>query len=408
LKKSPRYRWYLLGLSALTVAIVIGIPSMSLSVLFQEISSELELSLVQVGWIWSIGSLPAIVTGFFCGAVIDRFGPKRVMIAGIILVSLSAGARGLAGSFLALIVIILVVGTLVPLVSMSGFKISGIYFPHRQLGLANGILSMGMALGLLLGSLLSASVFSPLLGGWRGVMIFYGALALILCLPWFFVQLNPTHTREESKAAGEVPIRQALGHVAGIPNIWLLGIAFLGLGGCVQGISGYLPMYLRGIGWLGNAADGALSLFVAMSLICILPLAYLSDRLGSRKLILVGGLAVMAAGTLLLAAADGWIVWAAVALSGMMRDGSAALILTMAVETEGVGPRYAGTATGLTMTFFFLGNLISPPIGNKLAEIAPGAPFVFWAGVAVLGMISLLFVRSQSRRIPKPDLSAAV
>ncbi|MGB7539726.1 MAG: MFS transporter [Anaerolineales bacterium] len=408
MKISPRYRWYLLGLSALTVAVVIGIPSMSLSVLFNEISSELQLNLVQVGWVWSIGALPALFTGFFCGGVIDRFGPKRVMIIGIASVSLATAARGLAGNFLSLIMIILVVGTLVPLVSMSGFKISGILFPHRQLGLANGILSMGMAFGLLFGSLFSASVFSPLLGGWRNVMFFYGALALMLCLPWFFVRLNPEHTREESEAVESVPIRQALGHVIKLKNIWLLGIAFLGLGGCVQGISGYLPMYLRGIGWPGTAADGALSIFNAMSLIFILPLAYLSDRLGSRKTILLGALAVLAAGTVLLAAADGWAVWAAVALSGMMRDGSAALILTMAVETEGVGPRYAGSATGLAMTFFFLGNLISPPIGNKLAEIAPGAPFLFWAGMAQLGIVSLLFVRSGSHMTPKQVFPPAV
>ncbi len=369
---------------------------MSLSVLFSEISSELRLNLVQVGWIWSIGSLPAIFTGFLCGAVIDRFGPKRVMIVGIILVSLTTGARGLAGSFPAFILIILIVGTLVPLVTMSGFKISGIFFPHSQLGLANGILSMGMASGFLFGSLFSASVFSPLLGGWRGVMIFYGTLGLLLCLPWFFVRLNPANNRAETEAVDSVPIRQSLGHVVRLIPIWLIGVAFLGLGGCVQGISGYLPMYLRGIGWPGAAGDGALSLFNAMSLIFILPLAFLSDRLGSRKTILMGALAVLAAGTFLLSAADGWVVWAAVALSGMIRDGSAALILTMAVETEGVGPRYAGTATGLAITFFSLGNLISPPIGNKLAEIAPGAPFVFWAGMAALGIVSLLFVRPGS------------
>jgi MFS family permease len=406
-KEPSNYRWYILVLAALTVAVVIGVPAMSLAVLFEEISSELRLDLVQVGWVWSIGSLPAIFTGFLCGAVIDRFGPKRVMIAGIISVSLAAAARGLTGNFLSLILIILVVGSLVPLVSMSGFKISGILFPPRQLGLANGILSMGMALGLMLGSLLSASVFSPLLGGWRNVMIFYGALALILCIPWFFVRLSQARTHEETESGESVPIRQALGHVSRLKNIWLLGIAFLGLGGCVQGISGYLPMYLRGIGWSGAAADGALSLFLAMSMIFILPIAFGSDRLGSRKTILLGAFVVMALGSGLLFKAEGWVVWAAVILAGMMRDGSAALIVTMAVETEGVGPAYAGTATGLAMTFFFLGNLISPPIGNKLADFAPGLPFVFWAGSAGLGIVSLLFIRSPLRSTPQPELPAA-
>jgi len=124
-------------------------------------------------------------------------------------------------------------------------------------------------------------------------------------------------------------------------------------------------------------------------------------------MVLLGALVVMASGSGWLSVAGGWAVWAAVVLAGMMRDGSAALILTMAVETGDVGPVYAGTATGFVMTFFFLGNLVSPPIGNKFAEIAPGAPFLFWAGMAFLGFISLLFLRRHPRAELKEPLRSA-
>ncbi len=404
MKKSSHYRWFLLLLAALTMAVVIGIPSMSLSVLFKEISSELRLNLVQMGLIWSIGSLPAIITATFGGALIDRFGPKRVILAGIILVSLSAGSRGLAADFVSFLIIILAVGGLVPLVSTSAFKLSGIWFPSRQLGLANGIISMGMAFGLMLGSLLSATVFSPLLGGWRNVMFFYAGLSALMCIPWLFTKPLPEGVPEKIV---EVPMRQALTRIFRLKDIWLLGIAFLGIGGCQQGISGYLALYLRGIGWPDAGADGAVSLIFAMSLLFILPIAFASDRMRSRKTVLWIALAVMTFGSGLLSVSEGWLIWAAVALSGMMRDGSAALVVTMAVETEGVGPAYAGTASGLAMTFFFLGNLISPPIGNKLAEIAPGLPFAFWGGMAGLGIVSLLFIRSPLRSTPQPELPAA-
>jgi MFS family permease len=406
-KKDSGYRWYVLILAALTVAVVIGVPSMSLAVLFEEISGELKLDLVQMGWIWSIGSLPAIVTGSLAGALIDRFGPRPVICAGILLVGLSAAARGLAGGFASMLMIILVVGALVPLVSTAGFKISGIWFPRRQLGLANGILSMGMALGLLLGSLLSATVFSPWLGGWRRVMFFYGALAVLFCIPWLLARAAPEKSPDGGEPVPSVPMRRALACVLTLKNIWLLGLTFLGIGGCQQGISGYLALYLRGIGWADGAADGAAALIFAMSLTFILPIAFLSDRLGSRKSVLLGALGVMAAGSGLLSIAGGWIVWGAVALAGMMRDGSAALVLTMAVETEGVGPAYAGTATGVVMTFFFLGNLISPPIGNKLADIAPGLPFAFWGGMAAMGIISLLMIRNPRILRGSPESSAA-
>ena len=120
---------------------------------------------------------------------------------------------------------------------------------------------------------------------------------------------------------------------------------------------------------------------------------------------MMAGLAVMAAGAGWLSAAGGGVVWAAVIMAGMMRDGSASVGLTMAAETEGVGPVYAGTATGMAMTFFFLGSLLSPPIGNKLAEIAPGAPFVFWAVLAAAGLFSLLFIQGKKDARSQPDSS---
>ena len=68
---------------------------------------------------------------------------------------------------------------------MNGIKIAGQWFPAHQLGLANGLISMGMALGFLLGSLLSATTFSPLLGGWRNVLIVYGIAGAMFSIAWF-------------------------------------------------------------------------------------------------------------------------------------------------------------------------------------------------------------------------------
>jgi len=406
LKPNSNYRWLILVLTALTFAAIISGPGASLAVLFEEIAADLHLDLFQIGLIWGIGSLLAIFTGMISGALIDRFGPKRVLVAGILLVGSTTMLRGLAGNFTGLMLILLTAGGLVPLVSTSGFKISGIRFPHRELGLANGILSMGMALGLVLGSLLGATVLSPWLGNWRNVMFFFGALAVPFAALWLLLDPVP------GKIAGAVevpaiPMRQALSHIVRRKELWLLGLTFLGIGGCQQGMAGYLSLYLRGIGWPGATADAAVSLIYVTSLLLILPIGLLSDRLGSRKTVLLGALVAMAAGSGLLSAAAGWTVWAAVVLAGMTRDGSAALVLTMAVETEDVGPAYAGTATGFVMTFFFLGNLASPPMGNTLAEIAPGAPFVFWAVSAALGIISLLFIRSRSHMLPRQDPSSA-
>jgi MFS family permease len=365
---------------------------MGMSVLFREISSELNLNLVQVGLIWGIGSLLAIFTCLLSGTFIDRFGAKRILMAGTILIGSTIAMRGLATDFGSLLAVVLLNGSLMPLVVTSASKISGIWFPRRQLALANGIFSIGLASGLLLGSLLSATVLSPLLGGWRPVMFLFGALAAALSIPWYFTKPAPDQSGE---AATPVPIREALSHIVRLKNIWLLGLAVMCLGGCIQGISGFLPIHLRGIGWSGAAADAASSLFILMSLIAILPVALLSTRLGSRRTTLLGTLLIMALGCGLLSATPGWVIFGGVVLAGMTRDSSMTLLLTMVIETEGVGPVYAGSATGLVMSFFYLGSLLSPPTGNWLAGIAPGLPFLFWAGLAVLGIASLSFIKSR-------------
>ena len=399
---SPMRRWLILLLTALTGAVVIGVPAVSLAVLFKEISGDLHLTLVQMGWLWSIGSLPAVFTSPLSGALSDRFGPKRVMIAGILLVSLTAGLRGLAQSFPALLLIIFVVGATVPLVMSSAYKISGILFPPRRLGLANGVLSMGMALGALLGALLSATVLSPALGGWRHVLFFYAAVAILLAVPWGFLRIEPPRSTADAPVRASIPVRQALGRVATIGNVWLLGIAYLGIAGCSQGVSGYLPTYLRASGWDGASADRALSFLNAVSMICILPIMLWTDRLKNKRPALMVMICFIAAGSALLGIAGGWATWAELAMIGIVGSGSTALLITMVIESPGVGPVLAGTATGFVMFFFYAGNLLAPPAGNRLADFFPGAPFLFWGGLAALGIISLVFVKSPSSKPAPP------
>lgn len=77
----------------------------------------------------------------------------------------------------------------------------------------------------------------------------------------------------------------------------------------------------------------------------------------------------------------------------------------MVIETEGVGPTYAGTALGVTMALSGLGNFLAPPLGNRLAVLWPGAPFALWAVLAAAGMACLGMVKTAKR---EPDCLPAV
>lgn len=386
-------KWYILFLIALICTVVVAAPGISISVLFEEIARDLNLDLVQVGLIWGIGALPGIFTSLLGGAVVDRLGPKRVLMACIIVLGLSGASRGLSTSFYALMFTVLLSGMLTPVIIMSMYKTLGLWFPHHQLGLAAGFLSMGMALGFLLGSLLSASFLSPWLGGWRHVMFFYGALALVLVILWYFTPAAPGSTAQHKAELATVPMRQAIRHVASLKNVWLLAIALLGYSGCLQGVLGYLPLYLRQSGWTDLSADSAVSSFHLASMIMVLPIAFLSDRLGTRKKLLVAMGIMTTVGVGLLFQSQGTAVWLSVILAGMVRDGFMALFMTQVIEIDRVGPLYAGTATGFVQIFSSVGNTIAPPLGNHLASFSAGLPFAAWALLAAVGTISLSLVR---------------
>jgi MFS family permease len=390
------YKWYLLGLVMLTNMLISAIPSMAMSVLSKEISLDLHLSLAQIGVVWGIGSLPGIVTGLLAGAISDRLGPKRVLVVGCLVVGLLGAGRGLAQNFAMMTVIVFLVGVFSPFINTNGIKTCGLWFPPRQLGMANGGISMGMAFGFLAGSMLSATLLSPLLGGWRNVLILYGILGMLFAIPWFFSHAAP-RDHPSAGAALHISIRQALTRVVRIKNIWLLGLTLFGVGGCIQGLLGYLPLYLRNIGWKPLYADGAISAFHLISLLFTLPIALWSDRLGSRKRLLFIAATVIALGTGLLSVVSGMLILGCVLLAGFVRDGFMAIYTTMVIETDGIGPTYTGTAWGFVMAISGIGNVIAPPLGNSLAVYGPSMPFAFWAGMAVFGMVCLSLTKTPYR-----------
>jgi len=390
--RQSNYRWVVLTLGALTNTIVIAIPSMALPVLFKEISDDLGLSLVQIGAIWGMGSLTGILTALIGGTISDRYGTRRTITVACFLIGLIGALRGFTTDFATLSAVVLLYGFLTPAVPTNIHKVCGIWFPRKQMGLANGVVAMGMALGFMVGSMISATVMSPLLGGWRNVLIFYGSLAVFMGVLWHFTRSTPTELIQPSPEGAELSLREGFSQTIRIKRIWLLGLVLMGFSGCIQGTLGYLPLYLRGIGWPEARADGALASFHAFSMFFVIPLALLSDRLGRRKPLLLVIAFVTTIGIGMLSIATNAMVWPLVMLTGLFRDGFMAIFMTTVIETRKLASYTLGTALGLVRVLSSIGGLISPPLGNSLAAINSSTPFLFWAGLAGIAFFALLFV----------------
>jgi MFS family permease len=390
------YKWLVLTISTFTFTFVVAIPQMSLPVLFDEISADLHLSLVQVGWIWGLGSVMGILVGLIGGPVGDRFGPRRTLAVACLLSGITGAARGLSNGFTMLALTTLITGFAQWSIPMSIHKTCGIWFPKEQLGMANGVVSVGMALGFLLGALLAATVLSPLFGGWRNVLFLYGAVAILFGMFWWFSQEK---AGVESQQGNQLIVFWgAIGHVMRSRNMWILCIATAGVSGCVNGMLGFLPLYLRDLGWEPAIADSTLASFHAVSMLFAIPIALLSDRLGSRRGVLMAAAWLIGIGTGLLGFSSGVLISAAVLIAGISRDGFMAITMTAIIEEKGIGARFAGSAIGLIMSVTGIAGVFAPPVGNWLAKFGAGLPFLFWASLVFLGFVAYLFL--PHRQVP--------
>lgn len=395
-QQPPRTKWLILILAGITNAVAAAVPSMAMSVLFAEISAELDLTLTQVGVVWGIGSVTGIITALVGGSIIDRFGPRKMLIVGVVVAGFASALRGLANSFGFLIFATLLYGFTVPFVTMSGLKASRLWFPSKLLGSSGGFLSMGMALGFFLSSRFSATLVSPLVGGWRNTLFLYGLAALLLVIPWLLTPKDPPEAEDEEKdqVSGQ---KRSLFHsfkqVASNPNNWFIGFVLLGLGGSIQATLGYIPLYLRNSGWEAGQADSALAAFHLVSMLFTLPLAFLSDRVRSKKRMVIVMMAMLISGIGALAFVEGPLVWGAVLFAGCVRDAFMSTYLAMVINARGITPRLAATATGFTFLFSNIGNMLMPAVGNSIAEAYPSGAFLFWAGCGLLALVGFLFVK---------------
>jgi MFS family permease len=394
--QSESYKWLVLTISTFTFTFVVAIPQMSLPVLFDEISAELDLSLVQVGWVWGAGSVLGILVGLIGGPVGDRFGPRRTLAVACLLMGIAGAARGLSNDFKMLALTTLVAGFAQWSIPMNVHKTCGIWFAKERLGMANGVVSVGMALGFLLGALLAATVFSPIFGGWRNVLFVYGAVAILFGMFWWFSQEKAGVEDQQSNQV--ITFRDAIGHVMRLRNVWILCIATAGVSGCVNGMLGFLPLYLRDLGWEPAIADSTLASFHAVSMLFAIPIALFSDRVGSRRGVLMAAALLIGMGTGLVGFTNGVLISAAVLIAGISRDGFMAITMTAIIEEKGIGARFAGSAIGLNMSVMGIAGVFAPPVGNWLTKFGTGLPFLFWASLVFLGFVGYFFMRRTAIR----------
>ena len=393
--KRSNYRWYILTLTMLTYAVIVGTERMCMPVLFKEISSDLGLSMMAIGMIWGMDPLAGVFVGLPGGLLADRFGVKRTLVVICTLCGVFGAMRGLSNNFAGMAATMFLFGIAVAMVPSIVPKVTAVWFSGRSLGLTNALISVAWAIGAMTATMFSATVLSPLLSGWRNVLFLFGAPGIIIGLLWLTTGREPHGSELPSTPVSEIPFRQALSHVVRIKDVWIIGLIALAQWGANTGLMGYLPLYLRDIGWTPTQADGALTVLTGVSCIGVVPMVLLSDRLGARKGVLIFSSIVMIISVGLLPFAHGLTIWILIIIGSLVRMGASALFNILILEIKGVGGTYGGTAVGLMSAMGMFGAFFAPPLGNRLADIDLGLPFIFWALLPALALIGFFFIKER-------------
>ena len=400
-KSMSNYRWVILALCAMTPLFVVTLPSMSLPPLFATLSHDLDMSLVETGMIWATGSFMGIFFALIGGTLGDRFGTRATLFVTCLLTGLFGLTRAFAVDFTTLLLTTLAFSIFQAIIPVMVFKVARQWFPPQQLGMASGVISAGFAGGLMLGPLLSTSLILPMLGGWRQVLVFYGGIAIALSLAWLFI--HPVERHAGANPPARLSFADSLRHVVRLRNIWILGIGGLGINACFQGFTGYLPTYLKAIGWEDLTADRALAAFFMTSLAAVIPLSILSDRLRLRRGFLIVAALILSVGVGMLSLVEDTQIVLLIAATGLVFDSFMAILNASVLEVKGVGHLYAGTALGFATMVRNLGGAFSPAVGNSLTIFGLNAPFLFWGGMGLFAVLMFAFVLKADKE-SAPDL----
>jgi len=336
--------------------------------------------------------------GFAAGWIVDRFGPRRLMMAGILMAGGALVGLGLTSAawtfyfFYFFNALGYVCGGPLPcqvLVSR--------WF-DRTRGKAMGIAYLGIGIGGAAVPLLSHWLTD--LFGWRGSLQAVGVLIVLIALPMaFFVREAPIDTRDPalrqaqgtpSTSRGE---RVALRTILGTPAFYLLALGSMCSIAAVGGTNQHLKLFLsldRGYSQ-GDAAQ-VISLVLAVSIVGRLLMGWLADRMPRKRVMLIIYLLVAGAIPLLLVRTSTWSMYTFAVIFGLGLGGEYLIIPLMAGELFGIG--VLGRVMGIVLTADGVAEATAPMLVGSFRDRfgSYDAGFLVLIGAALVGAAAIAFL----------------
>lgn len=407
--KLKRYYPWLMALMGMLVLLVsngltvTGLTAFDESLLkdFGWSRSELKLrdliTLVLAGWMAP-----------FLGALIDKVGPRKLVLAGITLLAALYAAYAHIHSLAHLYWIH--VGFAAVLVA-AGLNVAVIFVSqwfatHR--GTAIGIALVGTSLGGMVFPKLGVHLMQSM--DWRAALLWEAAIPLAFLILAFLFVRSPRPGGIQPWGADTLAAKAAAGKPAAssLPDLsyqqamrtrtfWVLAFVAMTTFFSIMAVASNLFLHMRDLGFEPATAGNGLGLMFGLAMVGKFIFGFLADVLPAKRVFLVN-LTIMAAGALILATMRADLIWYSLALFGLGWGGLYTMIQLLAVNAFGLGSagKILGTITLLDATTAGLGIWVTAKIFDitKSYHIA----FSLICALIVLALLAATLVRDERAR----------
>lgn len=375
----------------------------------------------------SAASLGALAATYFyvytvmqipTGVLADTLGPRKILALGGLVAGAGSLLFGLAPTFDIAVVGRTLVGLGVSVAFIAMLKLIAVWYEENRFATLTGT-------AMFIGNIGSVAAGAPLAwaaqaAGWRSVFVVVGILSLAIGLAsWFLVQDKPGEKGAAAKPGAKVDRTAWLGSLAAVmknPATWPGFFVNLGIAGSFFAFAGLwaVPYLTQVHGMTRTVASNHISVyFIGFAIGCAV-IGRISDRMGKRKPLMVGGALLHALG---------WWIWIAAGPLPpavtythcfVMGALTASLTLSWACAKEVNPPLLSGMATSVVNVGVFLGpSILQPLTGWVMDQGWSGAMeggarlytesdyrggLILMAAFAALGAAATFFVRETGCR----------
>jgi len=340
--------------------------------------------------------------GFIAGWMIDRYGPRKLMMAGVLMTGVALIGLGFMHSLVMFYIFFIfnalgyVFGGPLPCQVL----ISRWFDKNR--GKAMGIAYLGIGTGGALVPLISAGLEKNM--GWHYALCGVGILVIIIAFPMSFFLKDPTlESVKETNKETYVPVREILKS----PNFYLLALGSMCSIAAVGGTNQHLKLYFRDLNFTQSQAAHVMSLVLFSSLAGRVLMGWLAD-IFSRKnvMILIYIIVGSSIPLLLLPEFPGRIYFFAV-LFGLGLGGDYMIIPLMAGDLFGV--RTLGRIMGIILVADGLAESLSPMMVGALYNVVTKSytvGFIVLICIALAGAVIVSFLpETGNEKEPETSIS---